>query len=150
MLAFSRTRTKSSKSSMAPRLGIYALSVKAQMPHHPGHDFCVPHDINKTVAQNLRRLREAAGGPSQAEIASKAGCDQTSVGRVMRAEMSPTADMLAGLAKAFGVAPWQLLVPDLNPKDLPTQFTESEKRAYAKFREAAFRLATGGGTGRGA
>jgi transcriptional regulator with XRE-family HTH domain len=50
---------------------------------------------------------------SQADIAKKASLDQTTVGRVLRKSNATSIDKLEGLAKAFGVQPWQLLAPGL-------------------------------------
>ena len=66
------------------------------------------------LAVNLAALRDRPGMPkSQADIAKKAGLDQTTVSRTLRASNAISIDKLDGLAEAFGMQSWQLLVPGL-------------------------------------
>ena len=74
----------------------------------------------EVLADNLNRLREVEGNPrTQAEIGSKAGVDQKTVGRTLAASNATSVDKLDGFAKAFKVKPWHLLVPGLDPAALP-------------------------------
>lgn len=72
------------------------------------------------LADNLRRLMEASGD-SQVKVAKRGGLSQRNVGNVVTYgtthSTSPTVRTVDGLAKAFGLSPWMLFVPDL-PLDL--------------------------------
>jgi transcriptional regulator with XRE-family HTH domain len=77
-------------------------------------------DLRKTssevLAVNIAALRQRPGMPkTQADIAiaTNGAMDQSTVGRTLRAKNAISIDKLDGLAPAFGVLPWQLLVPGL-------------------------------------
>lgn len=73
-------------------------------------------DSNLVLAENLRRLMDASGD-SQVKVAKRGGLSQRNVGNVATYgtthTTSPTVRTVDGLAKAFGVAPWMLFVPNL-------------------------------------
>jgi transcriptional regulator with XRE-family HTH domain len=66
--------------------------------------------IIAVVAENVRRLRQAAG-LSQEKLAFEAGVDRTYVSQVERRLRNMTIGVLARLAKALGTTPDRLLVP---------------------------------------
>lgn len=57
--------------------------------------------------------------------------------RIKESNTSIGIDMVAKVAKAFGLEAWQLLVPGLDPTNLPVfAMTEVERRLYANLRKA--------------
>lgn len=47
-------------------------------------------------------------------------------------------DSLQGLAKAFGLQPWQMLIPELDPANPPLlAISKEEKDLYARLQAAA-------------
>ena len=62
----------------------------------------------KRVGANVRRLRRAKG-LTQEDLAGEAGIGMRHLGRIERAEISPTVDILAKVAEALGVHPSVLL-----------------------------------------
>jgi len=57
--------------------------------------------------------------------------------RIKESNTSIGIDMVAKVAKAFGLEAWQLLVPGLDPTNLPVfAMTEVERRLYANLRAA--------------
>lgn len=96
-----------------------------------------------TLATNLRSLMEASVElRSQAAVARRAGVDQRTVGRILNREHSPTVTQLERLARAFSISPWQLLVPDYDPRDPPSiTLTNSEREAWTTMRIAAESIA---------
>lgn len=86
------------------------------------------------VAKNLDSLRSSHKTlKSQAAIAEAAKVDQKTVGRILNKTNEPSLEVLAKIAKAFGLAPWQMLVPDLEPTNPPMLASESNalKKLYA-------------------
>lgn len=86
------------------------------------------------LAANLEALR--ASHPvlnSQAEIARHSKVDQRTVNRIFRGEHQPGLDKISKIAKVFGLEPWQLLVPSLEPSNPPLLVTQSEsmRKLYA-------------------
>lgn len=76
--------------------------------------------VQQVLAKNVEALRKAPGMPSsQAAIGKDAGIDQKTVSRILGVKNAPGVDCLDGLAKAFKVEPWQLLVPGLDPIKKP-------------------------------
>ncbi|WP_336357310.1 helix-turn-helix transcriptional regulator [Stenotrophomonas muris] len=73
----------------------------------------VANDSSRTLADNVRRLMEAAGD-TQAKVAKRAGLAQRSVGNVVTYgtthETSPTLRTVDGIADAYGVPVWMLLL----------------------------------------
>lgn len=69
----------------------------------------------KALSDNLKKLMARHKQMrSQAAIGKAAGIDQTTAGRILNGKNAPSVDTLDGLAKAFGLEPWQLLLPNLN------------------------------------
>jgi transcriptional regulator with XRE-family HTH domain len=64
--------------------------------------------LRRTVARNLRRLRQKRG-LSQEELADRAGLNRNYVGMIEREENAPTVDALEQLAKALDVNAAELL-----------------------------------------
>lgn len=49
--------------------------------------------------------------------ATEAGVSTSAISRVIRLETVPSVEILQKLARPFGLEAWQLLVPDLDPKN---------------------------------
>jgi transcriptional regulator with XRE-family HTH domain len=64
--------------------------------------------LRRTVARNLRRLRQKHG-LSQEELADRAGLNRNYVGMIEREENAPTVDALEQLAKALDINAAELL-----------------------------------------
>lgn len=74
------------------------------------------------LAENLKALMaERADRSTLAKIieASRGRLSNGKLGRIRSASHATDVDALGDLAKVFGMEPWQLLVPNLNPKALP-------------------------------
>jgi len=68
----------------------------------------------KTLADNLRWLMEHHDTlTTQASVGKAAGCDQKTIGRVLGQTNSATLEVVAGIARAFKVEPWQMIAPCL-------------------------------------
>ena len=67
-------------------------------------------ELRKVVAHNLRRLMEATPGlDTQEAVARKAVIAQSHVSKILRCQANATLDLVAALARAFNVLPWELL-----------------------------------------
>jgi transcriptional regulator with XRE-family HTH domain len=83
-----------------------------------------PRDV---LASNLRKLMAAV--PSLSRIpdlveATGGELSNGTIDRVRRASISTGVDVLEAIAEAFGIEPWQLLVPTLEA--MPTKDTDRE------------------------
>jgi transcriptional regulator with XRE-family HTH domain len=105
----------------------------------------------QTLARNLSALMQAHPTlRTQAGVARAAGVDQRTVGRVLNMEHAPSVAQLEKLAGAFHVEAWLLLLPELDPADLPAQvLTRSQAGAWTSLRIAAESIAKYGKDGRG-
>jgi transcriptional regulator with XRE-family HTH domain len=76
---------------------------------------------------------------SQPKVAARSGLGQTSIGRILRKEAGATVDSLDLIARAFGIEPWHLLVPNFDPARLPKSLTlaDREYELLEKMRVAA-------------
>lgn len=90
------------------------------------------YDFREVVSENLKSLMlHHEHLTSQSEIARKSGIPQRTVGRIVHGEVQANLSSLVGLATAFGIEPWQLLVPGLNPRNMPRLHFLTEEQAVA-------------------
>lgn len=84
----------------------------------------LPNDSRGVLARNVEALMNSREDRnSQPKVAERAGMAQSTVGRILRAEVWATLENIDGLAKAFRVQPWQLLTPNLDPQSMPQLLT---------------------------
>lgn len=90
---------------------------------HPVRDrayrFRMTADPKKVLASNIRRLLRL-GNESGVSKLIKLGISNGNAQRALKGETAIGLDVLAQLAAKLGVQPWQLLVEDLDPDELPT------------------------------
>ena len=123
-------------------VGVSAYFSKAHMPsllHDTRRMKRAPTEI---VSANLRALMidsgmaKKDGEPNQSTLAKVSGADQRTIGRVLAQELSPTVEMLEKLARAFGLHAWQMLIPDLDPRNPPAVvMSEAERQFYRRLEE---------------
>lgn len=92
----------------------------------------------KVLAENLIRLMKRYPDLSSEEKVAKAGkIGQRTVNRAKKGNQIKL-DSLKGIADAFDLAPWQLLVPELDPDNPPIlALTSEEKALYRRLQGAA-------------
>lgn len=61
---------------------------------------------------------------AQAAVARKAKVDQKTISRIIHKTNEPSLDKLERIAAVFGLQPWQMLVPGLEPSSPPVLATE--------------------------
>lgn len=95
--------------------------------------------IREVLAQNTRTLMKRRGW-GQEKLGAKAGISQTHVGNVLRQTVEPTTVIISGLAQAFELPAWLLLVPDLPPEILDSKEVPTLLKTYLE--ESAQPLST--------
>ena len=87
------------------------------------------------VADNLRR---AIGKTPVLAWAGARKLEQPTIRRILIGETSPTEQMLAKIAGAMGLEPWQLMVPGLNVRNPPVlrEACEAERHLYERINKA--------------
>lgn len=95
------------------------------------------------LAANLKRLM--ADHPdlgTQAALSKRCRIAQSTVARILSANQAAQIDSLEALAKAFRLEPWQLLVPDLDPRQPPLlrALNQHERELYERIALAAQEL----------
>jgi len=103
-----------------------------------------PTPLTQLFRENLRRMMEADRELcSQPKLGAASRVAQTSIGRILRGEQSPTLDMVHKIAHAFGLEAWQMLVPDFEPDNPPItkQVDDRQRELLKRFRVAAQELA---------
>lgn len=100
-------------------------------------------DPKHTLADNVGALmRHHYGRENKSRLAREAKTALGNVQRCLDRSTSVGIDVVAQIAAAFDLMPWQLLFPELDPKNPPVLcITASEKQLYSKFRIAAEELA---------
>lgn len=95
--------------------------------------------IAELLGTNLQALMTAhADLSSNPKLAAKTKLGTGTISRLRNGEVDANLDTLQRLAKAFNVEPWQLLVPGIDPGNLPTlqPISEQERQLYARIAEA--------------
>jgi hypothetical protein len=101
-----------------------------------------------TLAANLKALMRASqlygSTPAIERRTAELGCKvgKSTVDRALREETTLNLDYLEAVAAVFGLDPWQLLVPGLNPDNAPVLRTvgAAEEVLYAKMRALAHQV----------
>jgi transcriptional regulator with XRE-family HTH domain len=132
-----------STSLIGPSLSAYAWPVNAYKPKKSMHYVLMPKQAGapegiSPVAINLRVLIEASRQRTVNAWALRNDMVQSTVNRIVNGSMDPTASMLEAIARKFGLAAWQLLVPNLDPEDPPAlrTTTPAERVLFTKLKEA--------------
>ena len=118
-----------------------AEQVKPQVAFIFGYDFLMQRTQRcpeKVLAENLIRLMgNSIGLNSEAKVAKAGKLGQRTVNRAKNGKQVKL-ESLKGLAAAFDLSPWQLLVPDLDPNNPPIlAMTDDEKALYKRLQSAA-------------
>jgi transcriptional regulator with XRE-family HTH domain len=103
-----------------------------------------PSRLARLFRDNLQRMMQA--NPeigSQAALARASGVRQSNIQRILALEQVPGLDMVARIADAFDLEPWQMLIDDLDPRNPPITkaVDERQKLLFNRFRQAAEELA---------
>ena len=94
------------------------------------------------LRQNLKACMAAKHGPSTQDAIP--GVAQATIGRILNKESENTRiDTIAKIAKAYGLEPWMLLVPGMDPGNPPVlqPVTQAERALYAQLRSTISDLA---------
>lgn len=122
-------------------------SSERQSRHHSGMS-TLPPDLSgltpeevesrKVLAQNLQRLMSAHPKlASNPKLSKKSGVGIATLSRIMNMGSGANLDTITRLAGAFGMTPWQMLVPGLSPSNpqILRSSSPAEEALYAKIRE---------------
>lgn len=98
-------------------------------------------DTKMVIAQNLKNLM-AHRQITQMELGKRAGVTQSTIGRLLRAEVAASTDTLDAVAKFFDLEAWQMCIPNLDPANPPliATISENERRFYESIKKAAKQL----------
>lgn len=81
-----------------------------------------------TLARNLRALMDANPDLGTIKrIVEAGGGTNGTIGRMLQGQHACGIDALAPVARVFGLEPWQLLVPNLDPFHPPTLEMDSQR-----------------------
>lgn len=102
-----------------------------------------PVDSKVVLWRNVSALmRKRWGGENLSRLARDAGIGPGSATRIKEMRTSVGLDVLEKVAACFDLDPWQLLVVDFDPDDLPiAPLTKNEAAKIERMREAAKQLA---------
>ena len=85
---------------------------------------------SKVLAKNINRLKIAFPEvyASQGKAGKAAGVSQSTIDRLEEGETDTRIGTVESVARAFGFAGWQLLVPDFDPNDPPELVLTPQER----------------------
>lgn len=99
-----------------------------------------PRDpLRQVLRENLRTLMKNNNDEGQSDLHRRSGVAQSTIGRILADEgENARIETLERIAKAYGLNAWQLLIPDINPKNPPMLRIagEVEKALYARLEDA--------------
>lgn len=83
------------------------------------------------------------------KVSERSGVSKGVVERMTKAEANTGVDHLQGIAQAFGLEVWQLMVPNLEPTNAPVlqEVSERQKEMWKRIHDAAQDLAALGKPG---
>jgi transcriptional regulator with XRE-family HTH domain len=94
--------------------------------------------LRDVVAANIAKIMDNPTAPlTQEAVGKRSGLPQRTVGRLKNGSTAASLTTLGAISKGLGVEPWHLLVPDLDPTNLPVLrvATPEEQRLYQKFEQ---------------
>ena len=92
------------------------------------------------LAENIKALMDYRE-LTQAAVAHASGLTQKQISRIVRQEQEIGIDKLQKLATGFKLIPWQLLVDELDPANIPVlPLSEEQQVLYKRFIETAAAL----------
>lgn len=90
----------------------------------------------RILADNITRMIDKSGGPIRGKVRGWAldnKLDVRKIDRLVKKEYATTVDTLDEIAAAIGCQPWQLLVPNMTPDNLPLLvMSDTERELYKK------------------
>jgi len=106
------------------------VGTQSGMPKHPSRLSAA----TRVFSENLNTLVDYHGhNPTSAARQCKVSAVQ--MDRWLKCQISPTLDSVAKVAKGFGVEPYQLLIPDLHPRNLATLIASDVLARVSRARE---------------
>ena len=94
-----------------------------------------PTTISGILWANIKRLMlHHWGDITLAKLADKAKIGTGGAGRLKAQKSSSRLSTLAKVAGVWGLQPWQLLVPNLDPANPPHILTKEEREFYARLK----------------
>jgi transcriptional regulator with XRE-family HTH domain len=103
-------------------------------------------DTAKVLGANLAALMASNEElNSNPKVSKKTGLGTGSISRLRNGDVDANLSTLEKIARAFDLAPWQLLVPGLDPGNLPALLaaTETEKLLWERLKAMAKELQGG-------
>ena len=106
-------------------------------------------NIKETLAANVQALMNATG-TSQEALANKSGVSKRMIAYVLKKERKATVEVVESLGKAFNLASWQMLIPNLQTElaksgklaDLVKNYSNSSEDARIYIDQVAAREAS--------
>lgn len=102
--------------------------------------------ISVVLAENAKAIRKRLK-ETQPQISARAKArgydiDQGTISRIENRRLVPSVDVLEALAHGLDVEPWKLLVPYLDPKNLPIlrEASAAERDLWRRLHEQAQKL----------
>lgn len=116
---------------MPQTIAEHCLKLKQHSALCAGHHETMDASLKTVVGRNVYALRTHRGW-TQGELSRRAGGDpgQTSISATERGVYAATLDTIQSLAEAFGVEPWLLLVPGLDPGAIDAGRVDAILKAY--------------------
>lgn len=91
--------------------------------------------LHHALAVNVKKLmKESTQYDTQAKLAVAVGVDQATISRIINGKYPTSIDHVEAVAKVFGLTAWQLLVPNMDPKNPPEPLTRAEKAVIEQIR----------------
>jgi hypothetical protein len=96
-------------------------------------------DARKILWTNVQALMDwRYGGESQGRFIKDTGCGNGTITRIKQQRTSVGIETLQKIARAYGLEPWHLLVPGLDPTNPPVVWlTETERELYKRLKVLA-------------
>ena len=111
--------------------------ITPQTEHINSQYLLMPKSSRQVLAENvaaLRQRRPDLGGLRAWSKKFKVG--EATLHRILHADAAIKLDAIEAVARGFGIAPWMLLVPELDPDNLPVSLSAAERDLYRRLQQA--------------
>lgn len=94
-------------------------------------------NARRVLADNIAAMREAKPQGGQRAWAKRIGIGEATLIRMVKGDSDVQMSSVQAVAEGFGLQLWQILVPGLDPANLPVYISHGEQRLYKRWKARA-------------
>jgi hypothetical protein len=122
--------------------GVYAAShTECKPPKNRDMGAPNPEPLRLTLKQNIAAMSAVKPQGGRRAWAKRIGIGEATLTRMIQGDSDVQLSSVHAVAEGFGLQTWQILVPGLDPGNLPVYIGEAERGLYARWKGQAVETA---------